>query len=914
MSDSTAVKNHAAFIWSVADLLRGDYKQSEYGKVILPLTVLRRLDCVLEPTKAKVLARYNRIKGSIDNVEPVLCNVAGEQFYNLNPLDLPRLLDDPGHLAANLRAYIAGFSSGARDVLEKFDFDTQIARLDKANLLYQVIGKFAEIDLHPNTVSNLEMGYLYEELIRRFSELSNETAGEHFTPREVIRLMVNLLFAEDEDALTKPGTVRTLFDPACGTGGMLSVAEDYLRQLNPGAQLEVFGQELNEETYAICRSDMMLKGQDASHITVGNSFNDDGQKGRTFDYCLANPPFGVEWKKVETDIRKEHDQLGFRGRFGAGLPRINDGSFLFLQHMMAKMKPVEEGGSRLAIVFNGSPLFTGLAGSGESEIRRWIIENDWLEAVIALPDQLFYNTGISTYFWIVTNRKSEERRGKVQLVDARELFTKMRKSLGNKRYEISIEQIDEITRLYADFSEGEQVKILSNEAFGYMRINVERPLKVNWVLYDATASDIAKSRAWKAFSSTVDDLSAEDFFGVAGPFDFVIGKQWDSAAEMREALLKACPEFSTDLLKEVLKAAAQSNPDGVLVTDKKGHPQPDPDLRDNENVRLPMVRVKWERDVTERLETPAYRSSVAEFVNAEVLPYAADAWVDHDKTILGYEIPLTRIFYKYVPPRLLTEIDAEMKELEGDIQDLLEVMAKAVSSQRAGNASLSQLVIDRDSSVDARLPVGWSESRLDHEATVHARIGWKALTASEYVDEGYAFLSTTNLRGDSIDFENVNFITEFRWLESPELQLREDDVLMTKDGAGIGWTAVVRSVPRPSTVNGSIAVIRPKSIDGRFLYYVLSSDAIQTLVSAFKSGMGVPHLFQADLKKFPLLKPSIAEQVEIADFLDKETSRIDAVIMANERSIALLKERRQALITAAVTGRLEIPENAHGDH
>ena len=671
MSDSVVIKNNAAFIWSVADLLRGDYKPYEYGKVILPLTVLRRLDCVLEPTKARVLERYKRIKGTIDNVEPVLRNVAGEQFYNLNPLDLPRLLDDPGQLAANLRAYIAGFSSGARDVLEKFDFDTQIARLDKANLLYQVIGKFAEIDLHPDTVSNLEMGYLYEELIRRFSELSNETAGEHFTPREVIRLMVNLLFAEDEDALTKPGTVRTLFDPACGTGGMLSVAEDYLRQLNPGARLEVFGQELNDETYAICRSDMMLKGQDASHIAVGNSFTEDGHKGRTFDYCLANPPFGVEWKKVEADIRKEYDQLGFRGRFGAGLPRINDGSFLFLQHMIAKMKPVEEGGSRIAIVFNGSPLFTGAAGSGESEIRRWIIENDWLEAVIALPDQLFYNTGISTYFWIVTNRKSAERRGKVQLVDARELSTKMRKSLGNKRNEISAEQIAEITRLYAEFIEGERVKILPNEALGFMRVTVERPLKVKWVLNEETAAGVAKTKAWKTFSPSVGNLDAEDFFGVPGPFDFLMWSPWDSSGAMSDALLRVRPDLPADLMKEVLRAAAQGDPDGVLVTDKKGRPQPDPDLRDNENVPLPDVAVNWETDVTERLETPAYRAAVDDYVAAEVLPYVAEAWVDYEKTKIGYEIPLTRHFYKYLPPRPLAEIDAEIKALEDEIQELL---------------------------------------------------------------------------------------------------------------------------------------------------------------------------------------------------------------------------------------------------
>ncbi|HAM23350.1 MAG TPA: restriction endonuclease subunit M, partial [Actinobacteria bacterium] len=369
-----AIKNHATFIWSVADLLRGDYKQSEYGKVILPLVVLRRLDCVLEPTKAKVLAEHERH----GDREAILRKAAGQSFFNTSKLDVRRLLDDPSNVADNLRGYIAGFSSTARDVIEKFDFDVQITRLDKANLLYMVVSKFAEIDLHPVVVSNIEMGYLYEELIRRFSELSNETAGEHFTPREVIQLMVRLLFIEDDDLLTKPGIVKTMFDPACGTGGMLSVAEDYLRTTHPAAKLEVFGQELNAETYAICRSDMMLKGQDASHIAHGNSFSEDGHKGAHFDYLLANPPFGVEWKKVEDAVRTEHAKAGFGGRFGAGLPRINDGSFLFLQHMISKMRPVEQGGSRLAIVFNGSPLFTGAAGSGESEIRRWIIENDWL--------------------------------------------------------------------------------------------------------------------------------------------------------------------------------------------------------------------------------------------------------------------------------------------------------------------------------------------------------------------------------------------------------------------------------------------------------------------------------------------------------------------------------------------------------
>ncbi|MCZ7590551.1 MAG: type I restriction-modification system subunit M [Gaiella sp.] len=495
MSSDPQLRNHAAFIWSVADKLRGVYKQSEYGRVILPLVVLRRLDCVLEPTKTDVLARHESLKRRVENVEPVLCAVSGEQFYNTSPLDFRRLLDDPANVAGNLRSYIAGFSPAARDVIDKFGFDAQITRLADKNLLYLVVSQFAEIDLHPNVVSNLEMGYLYEELIRRFSELSNETAGEHFTPREVIRLMVNLIFVEDDELLRKRGIVRTLFDPACGTGGMLSVAEDYLRDLNPDARLEVFGQELNDETYAVCRSDMMLKGQDASHIVSGNSFSEDGHAGRTFDYMLANPPFGVEWRSVEREVKDEHATLGFRGRFGAGLPAINDGSFLFLQHMISKMKPAEEGGSRIAIVFNGSPLFTGAAGSGPSEIRRWIIENDWLEAVVALPDQLFYNTGISTYLWVLTNRKSDERRGKVQLVDARECWVKMRKSLGEKRKAISSEQIEEITRLYGAFEKGEWVKIFPNEAFGYQRITVERPLRLRYT-GDGALERLERSKAF----------------------------------------------------------------------------------------------------------------------------------------------------------------------------------------------------------------------------------------------------------------------------------------------------------------------------------------------------------------------------------------------------------------------------------
>ncbi len=502
--------NHQALIWSVADLLRGVFKQSEYGRVILPLTVLRRLDCVLEPTKDKVLARAAMLPADLENRAPILMHAAGVPFYNTSKHTFKTLLADPDNVAANLRNYIAGFSESARDIIVKFNFDTQIERLDQHNLLYLVVSEFADLDMSPAKVSNLQMGYIYEELIRRFSELSNETAGEHFTPREVIRLMVNLLFVDDDDLLTKPGIVKTMLDPACGTGGMLSVSEEYLRELNPQARLEVYGQEVNAETYATCRADMLIKGLDASLIRFGNSFDNDQHPDHRFDYLLANPPFGVEWKMVANHVRSEHRTRGFPGRFGAGLPRINDGSFLFLQHMISKMKRPEEGGARLAIVFNGSPLFTGAAGSGESEIRRWIIENDWLEAVVALPDQLFYNTGISTYFWVVTNRKSDKRRGKVQLIDARESWTKMRKSLGNKRKEISEEQIADLTRLYGAFEDGPRCKIFPNESFGFLRITVERPLRLRWEINDDTIAAVAVGKKVGKLSPAERDCLLEE--------------------------------------------------------------------------------------------------------------------------------------------------------------------------------------------------------------------------------------------------------------------------------------------------------------------------------------------------------------------------------------------------------------------
>ena len=594
--------------------------------------------------------------------------VAGQPFVNTSRHTFRSLLSDSSNVAGNLRNYIAGFSESARDIVDKFNFDVQVDRLDEHNLLYLVVSMFADIDLSPETVSDLEMGYLYEELIRKFSELSNETAGEHFTPREVIRLMVNLLFIDDDELLTRPGVVKTLLDPACGTGGMLSVAEDHLRQLNPQARLRVFGQELNAETYATCRADMLIKGQEASNIRFGNSFDNDQHPGERFDYLLANPPFGVEWKMVADTVKGEHSAQGFAGRFGAGLPRINDGSFLFLQHMISKMKPASEGGTRLAIVFNGSPLFTGGAGSGESEIRRWIIENDMLEAVVALPDQLFYNTGISTYFWVVTNRKALRRKGKIQLLDAREIFTKTRKSLGQKRKELSEGQIGEIARLYGSFEGGPLVKIFDNESFGFLRITVERPMQLRWEITDDTLLAVESLKAVGRLDMAVRDALLDALrerlgssFATEKLARAVISEVFDSAGLDRTAAL----------VKAVTEAVAVRDPEAPVITDRAGAPKPDPDLRDYENIPLPPVGVTFEDNPGARFETVEYTTAIDEYMESEVLPYVPDAWHDPDKTKIGYEIPLTRHFYTYTPPRPLTEINAEIKSLEAEIQALL---------------------------------------------------------------------------------------------------------------------------------------------------------------------------------------------------------------------------------------------------
>ncbi|HEX5402065.1 MAG TPA: class I SAM-dependent DNA methyltransferase [Pseudonocardiaceae bacterium] len=646
----------ASFLWSVADLLRGDYKQSEYGKVILPFTVLRRLDCVLAPTRQDVLDRKVTLAGQgIQNMDGLLKRAAKLSFYNTSKLDLQAAVRDQDNVAKNIRSYIGGFSQNAQEIFESYEFTNQLTRLDNSGLIYQVASKFVEIDLSPQVVDNHQMGYVFEELIRKFSEISNETAGEHFTPREVIKLMVNLLLAPDTEDLTTPGVAKTVLDPACGTGGMLTAAEDFILDHNPDATVKVYGQELNPESYAICKSDMMIKGEDADNIKFGNSFSQDKHHGQRFHYLLANPPFGVEWKKVKDEVEHEHEVRKHAGRFGAGLPRINDGSLLFLQHMIHHMKRPDEGGSRLAIVFNGSPLFTGAAGSGESEIRRWVLENDWLEAIVALPDQLFYNTGISTYFWILTNRKDAAHKGKVILLDAREHWAKMRKSLGDKRKYVPDDRIDALTRLYADAltaAEDEahplhgKVKIFDNTDFGYQRITVERPLKLHFEVTDDALVELAAAKSLAKYEGRDRLIAGLRSLAGAEPAK----KKIEFAGRLSEALA-GLGKLPAAVDKTVWSAVSVSDPDGELQTDRKGNPLPDPDLRDNENVPL--------------------NEDIDEYVAREILPHVPDAWVDHDKTKIGYEIPFTRHFYVYTPPRPLAEIDAELKQLESEIQRLL---------------------------------------------------------------------------------------------------------------------------------------------------------------------------------------------------------------------------------------------------
>jgi type I restriction enzyme M protein len=641
--------NYKSFIWGIAEKLRGPYRRSDNGKVILPFTVLRRLDCVLEATKDEVLKVASTTNEGNVARDFQIQKISGYSFYNTSPYDLRKVVGDPSNLKQNLQAYVAGFSPNVRDVFDRYAFDTHLENLDEADLLLLVTQEFLKVDLHPEAVDNTTMGHIFEHLIAKAMEASNEESGDYFTPRDVVRLMVNLLFARDDEVLSTPGVVRTIYDPTAGTGGMLSVAEEHIRQLNPDAQLTLYGQEFNKESYAIAKTDLLIKGQTAENMVFDDTLTDDGHWDKTFDYGLANPPFGVEWKKQQDAVVREHEERGFSGRFGAGLPRVSDGSLLFLMHLVSKMRPVNEGGGRVGIVFNGSPLFTGGAGSGESEIRRWVLENDLLEAIIALPKDMFYNTGIATYIWLLDNDKPQERRGKVQLVDATSKFTKMRKNVGDKRNEISPGNIDEIVRLYDAFEENEESKIFNTRDFGYTTITVEQPLRQNWALTEdriATALD-SKSlqklgpRKLESLRETLHVLAIQDSSTTTDSKEF--------AARIKQSTSR--DELTASQLKALINGLAERDDTAPIQIDAKGHPMPDLDLRDTENV--------------------SFGRDIGEYIQSEIAPHLEDFWVDRSKDKIGYEIPFTRHFYKYIPPRPLEEIDAELNQLVFEISQRL---------------------------------------------------------------------------------------------------------------------------------------------------------------------------------------------------------------------------------------------------
>ena len=631
-------QNLADFIWNVADVLRGDFKQSIYGRIILPFTLLRRLECVLEPTRDKVRSQYESMKASGVDMDLILPTTAGATFYNVSQFSLASV--GSTSTRANLEDYVAKFSANARQVFEHFAFSDWLVQLDKANLLYLVTQKFASIDLHPETISNHEMGLVFEHLIRKFAESANDTAGEFFTPRDVVRLATTLVFAPDHQALNGEGVVRTVYDCAAGTGGFLSSAIEQVGEWNANARLVPYAQELNPETYAISVADKLIQGFETKNIKLGNTLSNDQLPHEQFDYCLANPPFGVKWEKVQKQVQDEHSQQGFAGRFGPGLPRVGDGSLLFLMHLLSKRKPIELGGSRIGIVLSGSPLFNGGAGSGESEIRRWILENDWLEAIIAMPTDLFYNTGIGTYIWVLSNHKDGLRKGKVQLIDASAMHASMRKSLGSKRKYLSDEQIAEIAKLHEAFEEGPNSKIFATTDFGYRRITVERPLRLR---FSVTPDKLV------AYGNTKGADQAEAFAAVQGEFD-------NLPAFLKAAGIK---KLGKGALKAALACFGERDANAQPVLDDKGNLQADADLREFENVPL--------------------NQSIDDYFAREVLPHLPDAWIDAGKTdakdgqvgIVGYEINFNRYFYVYQPPRPLAEIDADLKAVEAEIAALL---------------------------------------------------------------------------------------------------------------------------------------------------------------------------------------------------------------------------------------------------
>ena len=869
------MRDHGYFsnlIWEIANLLRGPYRPPQYERVMLPMTVLRRFDCVLAPTKAKVLAEHRRRKGGKMRgkaLDTVLNNIAGQRFHNRSPLDFEKLQGDPDHIAQHLTSYINGFSADVRHIFtDFFEFGTEIEKMQEANILYLVVSKFREVDLHPDRVPNEQMGLIFENLIRRFNELANETAGDHFTPREVIRLMVNLLFIQDDQLLATPHVVRTLLDPACGTGGMLAEAQGYLRDHNAEAQLYAYGQDYNNRAYAIAASDMLMKQVDhnggGDNVRFGDSLTEDQFDGQTFDYFLTNPPFGVDWKKQQGEIKREHQSRGYAGRFGVGLPRVNDGALLFLQHMIDKFEPVRpkehKRGSRLAIVFSGSPLFTGGAGSGESNIRRWIIENDWLEAIVALPEQMFYNTGIGTYIWIVANNKERRRKGKIQLLDARDLWTPggsadSKRSLGDKRRHLADKQIEQIVRLYGRFRNGERSKIFKNKDFGFTRVTVERPLRLR---YQMTAD------RKKAFLDKHPDL-ADDVRAIRRALGSRPALDWNAVWDRIADLLHKRKAVWTKTQRAAFRATfTERDPEAEPVVAQAPALEPDPQLRDFENVPL--------------------LDDVDAYFEREVRPHVPDAWMDRSKDKVGYEINFNRHFFEFAQPRALEDIDADLSEAERMTVRLLKEKRRAVAqahqcpSARFPLVPLKRLVALRSERIDDRpdLPyIGLADIEL-HTG--------KLVVDLADIESGLASQSTGN-------FFDVG------------------DVLFGKLRPYLAKAWIAEFSGQCTT---EALVLTPVSIEPRFLKYTLLSSSFLDEVTASTFGSKMPRAEWPSIGGILVHTPDWPTQCALADYLDSEIASISTVEDRARRTNALLAERRSALISNVLMGQMAATTGASG--
>lgn len=878
---TTTPKNLAAFIWANAEILRGAYKPHEYGSIILPFTVLRRLDCVLGPTKQAVLEAIR--KNPDDEAGVYAQRASGYKFWNKSKFDFLNLAEDPRNLRANLLKYVEGFSDNIEDIFTNFGFEGIVDDLNKKDRLLLIFQKFQGIDLHPKQLSNADMGLVFEELIRRFAEMSNETAGEHFTPREVIRLMVELLLSPDSDALSKPGVVRTLYDPTAGTGGMLSIAEEHLKRLNPKARLTVFGQEINPESFSICKADMLIKEQSVDNIALGDTLKDDEFSGKHFDYCLANPPYGVDWKASKDAVEREHSDSGFQGRFGAGVPRISDGQLLFVQHMLAHIKPAKSdgtGGGRVCVVLNGSPLFTGRAGSGESNVRGWMLKNDYVEAIVALPEEMFYNTGISTYIWLLTNRKEKERKGKVQLINAASFFRKMRKGLGDKRNELSAEDISKVVRLYGEFKENEFSKIFNNDDFSYSEIVIERPLRQN---YSASADRVGRLDDAKG----VGNLQGKELEALKAALSKKIGsKAYSSEAAFRKVLDGALKEAAIVLrdsqIAKLLNLLADSDlhadpvlSGGKLVADKS--------RRDTENV--------------------PFGQDIQEFFDREVKPYVPDAWISEEPPTIGYAIPFTSHFFKYQPPRPVKAIDDNLNELALEITELLKHSAeRSVQIAQAVTRGLDPKVPLKDSGVDwlGRVPKHWDVRPLFAEFDEHCEKN-VGLKETRLLSLSYGKIIEKDIsRNEGLLPESFE---TYQIVEEGDIILRLTDLQNDQTSLRTGL------VPFRGIITSAYVNLRTRGrLIPAYACYLLHACDVTKVFYSLGGGVRQGMDF-SDLKHLGLVCPPKNEQSAIVSYLDMELEKMASLVSKQEQMIELLRARRSALVTQVVTGQVRASES-----